>query len=259
MKESFGNEPFQLFDGSVSAVHLGRDYGDFGRGVEDREKKILYACERSLNWFGVALPKIAFSNDVFLVPEILTDRFVRSIVYSQRESDAVILKRLDFVLAIANADCHLGVFYHKDTKQLALVHLGLKCIVREDDSPTIIETVFRAMKVPPEEVQVWVGAGIGSCCNGYSFEYDFARKVAKKFPNCVGGEVIKGPRTGQVAFDNIGICEKILRSCGVRDLVLAPRCTACAEDERRNKLFHSNVYDTDKTLARNLFMVRLVS
>jgi len=263
-REEFEKERRSIFFGDVEYVHLGRKFGDFNPNHVGGIFRIINAATLlGLKSVALAMPSSTFSNQVLCLSQHAEcfpwDSF--SILYHRnKESDAILVERnVKIGLVIANADCHMGVFYHENSGKLALVHLGLRCLVPSDKKTnSIIDNIFAAMRESPSQIKVFVGGGIGCCCNGYVEGYEYLNYVKDLYPLAVVGKVEKGPREGQQAVEILTIIKQQLFSSQVKkeNVFINYACSACNCEDGEQKYF-SNVYDKEKAKERNLFLVKV--
>ena len=139
-----------------------------------------------------------------------------------------------------NADCPLVcVGELGGERRLALLHAGLKCLIRADGEPGIIEVLFSQHGFSTEDSLVRVGFGIGPCCYGLD--------TVPPGTIVTEGDAVaeKGPRAGKHAVDLYALIGQQLRVLGVppRRIDIDTRCTVCDGRDAGAPRFHSNVYD----------------
>ncbi|MBI2482349.1 MAG: laccase domain-containing protein [Candidatus Vogelbacteria bacterium] len=173
-------------------------------------------------------------------------------------ADGLITTDSNVAIAIANADCPVGVLYHRSKQWLCLLHLGLKCLLI---SPNILEqAVAKAPVSSLVELQFEFGFGIGSCCFGYNSDHEHLAKVRQICPVASNGAVQRGPRQGQPSINLPLLISQLarrhLRGGTCRVIQGGSQCTAC----RRDIPSYSHVW-SEQVISqrgyRNLFVVKL--
>lgn len=255
---------YSLFHGLVSVAHGGVECGNC-KADADREgalQRINTAID-ALDIWAVFAPSLNFTNrvvnfsdknDVFQYdPQVKLFR-------TREKADAAITDQMNIGLAVFNADCHLGIIYNINHRQLALVHLGLKCFFRPAGEESILVNTVKAMNANPQTLKLWVGAGIGPCCNGYSsLALPDREAISARFPGCVGGQIQKGPRRGQEAYNNLAMILQQAAKIGFYAIEVDPVCTSChgveSDEDRGLGTYFSNVRGSKN--ERNLFIATL--
>lgn len=240
-----------LFDNRVRLLMTNAKMGDFHPLSENFMDRLDPILDR-LGATHCISPASNFTNNVFVDVESYLEKFTRSPEYA----DAVITRNSHRALMITVADCFVGVVFDPDKMGLALVHLGLKNIYREDGSPSALENTVNIMRGRNKKKKLlfWFGGGIGGCCYGIDDEV-FVAKLKKRFGNVsVFGLVEKGPRRGYLAIDlhNIIYDEAIRLNLEVCNGHGSDCCSSCHPYPGH---FFSNVRDpeakSDKLRPRN--------
>ena len=233
-----------LFNNAVHLLMTNRKMGDFHPLSENFRDRLNPVLDR-LGAIYCLNPVSDFTNRVFVDVEIHPGQFTRSPDFA----DAIVTKNSHRALMIATADCFAGVVFDPGKRGLALVHLGLKSIYREDGDRSVLENVVRIMG--GKNMLFWFGGGIGNCCYGIN-DPVFIEKIKDRFGSLsVNGEVEKGPRRGFPAIDlhNIIYNEAVglgLEVCSDRTSDI---CTSCYAHPNPNGegfgRFFSNVRDSE--------------
>lgn len=246
----------RLFDDRVRMIHDGTAFGDASTRSSDARERIARRAS-TLRLSGVTLLRVDFTD-------IIVDLAYREGVETSTETaDGCVLARQGHGVAIANADCAIGVLAGRDA--CVVLHLGLACLVRADGLPGVLERAIEKLGEPAEQ-KLWIGAAIGPCCHGYDDSRPEharrARELVERFgAAAIPGAVLWGPRRGQVAHDHAYIAEAIARSRGVGHIERDSLCTSCHGLVDPNAsgygTWYSNVRDHSGDRMRNLAMVWL--
>lgn len=253
----------KIFNEKVKFIQAGADLGDCHPAHEGGIDKIMQVRD-ILAVDAVFAPSLNFTNQVAAVHETEKIKSENHLLRTKDKADGGIVAVEYVALMICNADCHIGLIYYEKKRLLTMLHLGLNCFFRQDGSPSILENAIAALKADPKDLKLWVGAGIGPCCNGYNFGNPQTDKIRQLFLNCVGGEIKKGPRRGQESYNNIKMILQQAYDLGFRHLEFDDACTSCAgvADDESNEIgtYFSNVRDLSnpKNNFRNCFMAALV-
>lgn len=283
MKTAIPGMEVKKISSSLNYVHLGAAFDS----MSPREEQFLprlFEIMKELDLERIFSPRTNFTNAVL---DATADAGKADKWENFQKGRLIINRSIDFAdgvtarkekgtgLVIANADCPMVVIESRET--FTLLHAGLKCICRDDGSISIIDVGFRKYyRDDNPMIQLWAGAGIGPCCYG-SADDNLIQKLSRRYgysaTNYFNGEtkVPYGPRKGQEAINLLGIID-----CQISEYLTAfywpgtdkrpvvkfnKTCTSCFGLKVKNGpgfgRFFSNVRDTKKTGARNLFLVFL--
>ena len=147
-----------------------------------------------------------------------------SVYLSKEPADGVLLESAGHAGAVTLADC-LAICLLEETR-LAVLHGGLRCLIRDDGESIIVEVVQRHA-FHPEKIHAWIGAGIGPCCYGLDH-------ISDRIPQDAVRKPIRGPRRDKpYAVDLRAIVRSQLLALGVpgEQITIDERCTSCFEDQ----------------------------
>ncbi len=233
-----------LFNNQVRLLMTNVKMGDFNPLSENFMDRLNPVLDR-LEATSCVSPASDFTNNIYIDTDISGERFMRSPDYA----DAVITKNHQRALMIATADCFSGVIFDPKKMGLALVHLGLRNIYREDGSPSTLEKVVEVMR--SKNLLFWFGGGIGNCCYGFEDE-KLLSKLRRRYGNLSVSDIVqKGPRKGFYAVDlhNIIFDEAIRLKLEICTDRMTDLCTSCYAHPNPNGEgfghFFSNVRDPE--------------
>jgi copper oxidase (laccase) domain-containing protein len=233
-----------------------------GSIVPTQSNSFLSRCHGSSA--GVFAPWLDFAHDVVYANEM--EEVSQGLLRGPRPADGCLVRCAGDAVFIANGDCCVGALWHARGHALVVMHLGLDCLWRDDDKPTLMERAVEELDCSHTELAFWVGFGIGPCCHGYRHDGDAHQKRADALRARYGdsvfpGAVRWGPRRGQAAYDHMGMATSQARALGVTKLDSSPKCTACAGLDDPNLLGYgthfSNTRDHTGGRERNCVLVTL--
>ncbi len=255
------------FGGRVKIWFSGQEFGDCqtnytGELLHQSVSRINEA-RLSLGARYLVLPKIGHGTNLVQVSRPNWSEFCIldencPVLKTTTEADGLMTTCPGVALAIAPADCPIGLVYHRESNSLSLLHLGLKPLLAE---PNIIEQAIAQAPAPARELEFAFGFGINGCCNGYTEGHEYLEQIKKICPCAVRGYVAKGVRKGQPAVQMMSLiwclAEHHFGAISTKVIEKGKSCTACWEGKESIKCF-SNVYadrDPVESLKRNLFAV----
>lgn len=261
MRESIDVE---LFGGEAKACFYGRGYGScHAKPVEEQAVKRIHLAGQQLGARGVVLPTIEHGINIVRIDRFKNGGQIQlldaAVCKTLESADGLVTINSTVALAIANADCPVGVLYEPKSRWLCLLHLGIKCLLV---SPNIIDRAVelaRSQGIPANKLKFEFGFGIRSCCFGYEEGHENIDLVAQINHLGLNGQVAKGPRKGQRAILLESLIWHLVESKKLSSLNLIPAgstCTACREDVPG----FSNVWSQSiphERGHRNLFIVKL--
>ena len=169
---------------------------------------------------------------------------------SQKAADGMVVESKGQAIAVFTADCPTTTVYEGVNGRLAVLHCGFRSLVREDqDEMNIIESVFYLPEFEPEQVEVFVGFGIGPCCYGAAHWPEVQRGtiIARNGREMTLplSRAIRGPRKGQTSLDLYALIRSELIKCGVpsNQIVVDRTCTACAGRSEGKGRYYSRVWE----------------
>lgn len=204
----------KLFGGEVWLVIAGRYEGNFNH-FNPQRKKVNQRCLGMLDHMQAQLcvvPRLNFTDKIFQFN--VDDCYSKRCRWREEEegriirlvnrSDAVMTNDDETALMISTSDCFSGVLYHRQTRALCLMHLGLANMYSEDDSDSVLEAAIKNMEGFPtfarrEELKFWYGGGARECCYGRD-DLDLVKKLGERFGFDYNKTAQKGPRRGQSAI-----------------------------------------------------------
>lgn len=139
---------------------FGREHGDFKESIQ------------SLENFSEGVRKILPSSirNIFVPRSGFTNRITNNYIYVTEDdyllrtynlADGGLIFGQDKAVAFLNGDCPVICLY--DGLELAVLHAGYRCLIREDkEEEGIIEAGLRFFNL--ETVKVFIFGGIGPCC-----------------------------------------------------------------------------------------------
>ena len=191
-------------------------------------------------------PNCAFTNRVVAFGE--DDDKCDDLFYRTRNpADGGIVSSTKTAVVIFNADCPIVAIYDENAGRLAVLHAGFRCLVpiggRNADNRSIIEVAFADHKFRPDEVNVFVGFGIGPCC--YGAEHLPEVKAISNMDIPIG-RATRGPRAGKQSVDLYTLIRNQLIKIGVpeRRIAIDSSGPACARhSDYRSNEYWSNCWD----------------
>ncbi len=223
---------------------LGKAWGNFRPSDSSREQVLALirraTLEVSPNLRSIFVPRAAFSNRVAQGnnpgERKMWDDFVgRSSILA----DGGLVSEAQRAVGFFSGDCPILCLWQDD--QLAVLHAGYRCLVRELGSePNIIDVAMRHFD--PLRVQAWVGLGIGPCCwiPGYTTKpeiLDPARhQMCDVIRACLSRTLFTSPGgAGHVSVDLITLAELLLQRADVSAarITVDRRCTCCWQEDNR--------------------------
>ncbi len=253
---------------------IGRKWGNF-HPKDPSSAELRQRLMQELQVEYLFVPSVECSTTVLDIDEPLVVFTDTGLLISTISADGGIIRNnTEVAIVIFTADCHIGLIYDPEFHTLCMIHMGICNIYREDYKEyTILEQAVKELRRPPEKLNLWIGGGIGPCCNGYPIEHpkygdknrermSFLRK--EYGPDVVEGNVSYGPRKGglHVAHDNLKIIYRQALNLGFGKIICDKRCTSCfgMKDPNADGYgdFWSNVRDADREYPRNAFVARLL-
>lgn len=209
--------------------------------------------DQSLELDRVFLPRVAFSakvqecNDHHQHEEIAPN-----IWRTKDKADASILRETNVAAGVCNADCHIGLVWLPEERLLTVSHFGLKNFYNPTADATTMDALLQHHNLSQKNSMLWLGGGIGSCCNGYN---QVDQYIKDNHPAAQPGLVAKGARRGQEALDNMELLQQ-LHGHHFNVTIQSPTCTSCQGATSDDTIgdFFSNVRDVQKKLHRNCFL-----
>lgn len=171
----------------------------------------------------VCIPSAEFTNRTI---RCASGKFecVGTVRFANEPADGVLLDGTRKAGAITLADC-LGICLSEESR-LAVLHGGLKCLLRDDRENIIVKAV-QEHAFHPEKTHAWIGAGIGPCCYGLD-------TVPEGVPRDAVLKPTRGPRQRKpYAADLRAIVKSQLLALGVPEeqITIDERCTSCFENK----------------------------
>lgn len=249
-----------LQDGGFRFIQGGVAFGDASPRTPENLEKVAQVAD-VLGFDEVILVQVAMTHRVALPYE--TQASVYGLHKTDGLADALVIEQAGHAALIANADCPVGLLRAPDGRAVVM-HLGLECIWRADNEGGIMEAALAVLDCAPEDSRLCVGAGIGPCCFGYSATS--AKHLAMEAglrarfgAGCFPGQVHKGPRRGQLAYDLGHMIRQQAELLGIGAVAQHGDCSSCAglenEEDESVGLFYSHVRDREATRGRNMVLV----
>lgn len=254
-----------ILDGRARLLFRGRAFGSASLRDPDAAPRIADGARRLLadpQRRRVVAPWLDFVHAITDERD-LTAPPRAGVHFASRVGDGFLLRAPATAVYLANGDCAIGVLAC-DSGALVVLHLGLACLDRDDDGPTLLEQAVRALSGPPRSLAFWVGCGIGSCCLAYDHGRAEHQARASRVRHRFGADVLpgpatRGPRAGQQGYDTTLMALREAERLGVGHLEAERQCTSCAgvppEADPAMGTYFSNVRDVDRRRERNLVLV----
>lgn len=148
--------------------------------------------------------------------------------------DGAVTAEHGMILTTGHADC-LPIYLYDPTKNaIALAHAGWKGTL-ENIARTLTENMIECFGSNPQNIQAFIGPGIGPCC------FEVGPEVTEAFLSSYDWALADVSKKENQRFhiDLKSINKKQLEMCGLKDIRVSPLCTKCREDlffsYRRNK------------------------
>ncbi len=147
--------------------------------------------------------------------EIIRDTSIKKVL----KTDSMISNLKDVALCVMVADCLPILLYDEVQKVIAAVHAGRNGVRKKIVNKTI-QKMIKEFSCRVENIKVYVGAGIKSCC--YEVKSDAL----------LGFEDYLVFRDEKIYLDIIKKCQDDLKNIGVskKNLKVSPICTSCDEN-----------------------------
>lgn len=238
----------------------GTQYGDHSSRDPVSQERLLNACTE------LELDEIVYLR-VNFTDQIATEKLVEGVCPRLKRTlglaDGFLITRPKLGVAIANADCALGILCGQDA--VVVMHLGLDCLWR-NGAPTVLHHAVNALG-SPERLGFWVGCAIGPCCHGYSLDTDVERARHEAIINTYGADISpgltrKGPRRGKYAYDHRLLAVRLAEQLKIGRIETDNMCTACDglddPDAEGFGTYFSHTRDIYGTRKRNLALAALL-
>lgn len=264
------SEVFKIFGGRVRFLLAGRVgkplNGNFNLNLEVGQEKVLN--QRAVPLLEKVRKTIGAEKLLALRPEFgprivvsgagdieIVHRPTSLKVFRTGYADGAMVGKIGTGVAICNADCHIGILYHPETKLWVMLHLGYACLLPENrgQMSTLKAAVvaFEKKDIPANELWAWFGAGARGCCYGFnpldSNKDEKIQRIRREFPGYRETQVVNGPRRGEFAVDNLFICQTLARWYGIKHIEVDKTCTSCAGTngpyDDSQGWWHSNLRD----------------
>jgi hypothetical protein len=244
------NEERTVFDGRAILNYFGKTRGDF-KPTKPEFSSLMSWVMQYTKTPSIFAPSLAFTKRtasptspreklLVLTPFSLmpVSTIVRGVIRTEDKADGGILildqlpDKSNPAIAGFNADCpFITGIIEKDGKKVAIfmLHGGLDCLHKpgEIDKQTIIHRMIADYGLNPNDIKIFVTAGIQPCCYGRSdsrFE-----EVFKLWGEDLRGITTKGPRANQTSLNLNGLIKKALLHAGVpeENIEMDDHCTSC--------------------------------
>lgn len=171
--------------------------------------------------------------------------------------DGAMINEPGTAIAIFNADCPAIIMFDRIRGKLILLHGGFRCLVPENRRmPNIIERAFDDFRLDPNNLETYIGFGIGPCCYGIEHMDKFDRPIM----DWVLSRAVKGPRKGQISLDLFRLAKYYLMMNGVPSerIIVNNTCTACynRKPDHSGGDYYSNTYEGSEA-GRNVVLAWL--
>lgn len=157
---------------------------------------------------------------LFFMNQIHSDsvRVMDALSENEPSCDAMISCTKGIALAVMVADCVPLILYDEPTQSIGVVHAGRAGSALHVSSKTV-HAMQKHFGVLPQNVRVWIGPCIQSCC------YEVGKEVTQ------GLESSLHVRKGRYFLDLVSANKKELEEAGVlsEHIVLPTQCTCCGE------------------------------
>lgn len=153
------------------------------------------------------------------------------------ETDGVVTDCRNVLLTTIHADCLPVCFLDRVHGAVGLAHAGWKGTCQGIAKKTV-ELMQNEFGSEPEQLVVWIGPGIDSCC------FEVGKEVYDQFDQCwpYAEEYAQEAPGNKFYLDLKGLNQRQLTEMGVREIKVSHHCTACEAD-----LFFSHRRDQGKT------------
>ena len=148
--------------------------------------------------------------------------------------DGAVTACADVILTTSHADCLPVYLYDPVQKAVGLAHAGWKGTLA-NISQALAQKMSACFGSNPQDMQAFIGPGIGPCC------FEVGPEVAEAFALAYDWalDYTAAKENGRFHIDIKGINQKQLQLCGLGEMTVSPLCTKCRDDlffsYRRNK------------------------
>lgn len=262
----FAEEPavnafFSTRQGGISpepwgSLNFGGNTGDMEERTRENRRRLAEALE--LAEATVVRPEQVHGSHVVRVTEDMVKPYKEEMINRRRreeaeeeekrecqiknelilpETDGVITDCRNVLLTTIHADCLPVCFLDRVHGAVGLAHAGWKGTCQGIAKKTA-ELMQREFGSNPEQLAVWIGPGIDSCC------FEVGKEVYDQFDQCwpYAQEYAQEAVGDKYYLDLKGMNQRQLTELGVRDIKISQHCTACEAD-----LFFSHRRDQGKT------------
>ena len=143
-------------------------------------------------------------------------------LFYKDDLDGSITNRKGIVLTTSTGDC-LAVFAYDPVKKvIGLAHAGWRGVLTGMPAK-LIEKMSASYGCAPQDIDAWIGPGIGLCC--FEVSEDVAEDFWGMYPWCEEYTIDLG--NGKYKIDLKGISLELLEMTGVGHAEASDECTCC--------------------------------
>ncbi len=196
--------------------------------VGDEKKRVLENRSRLLSLFNSSIEKMVgceqvHGNRVMVVGPQYAGRGSASLETAVKDCDALVTSTPDLILSTYYADCIPLYFFDPVNKAVGLAHSGWKGTMQRT-ACACLETMIQTFDSRPQEVEVFIGPGIGSCC--FKISRDLISQVNLSFGDFDG---IINEYDNFCTWDLKRTNRLMLQQCGIKseNIYDCQLCTSC--------------------------------
>ncbi len=138
------------------------------------------------------------------------------VIVPPREADAAVTRRPGRVCAILTADCLPVLFAADRGEAVGAAHAGWRGL-----AAGVLEATVRALGVPPERLQAWIGPGISA----RHYEVGAEVREALLHADPQAADQFQPSRPGRFLADLPALARRRLERLGLRRVALCAECT----------------------------------
>ncbi|PKM76321.1 MAG: peptidoglycan editing factor PgeF [Firmicutes bacterium HGW-Firmicutes-15] len=211
-------------NGAYKSLNMGLHVGDTADLVLENRRRYLSIFNADLDDM-VACQQV-HGNEVRRVNCIDRGKGARSLDEVIMNCDAMITNEPGIYLMSFYADCIPVYFYDPINRAIGMAHSGWKGTMKKIVVNTL-EAMYKEFNTCANEVQIFIGPGIGFCC--FEIQSDLLAKVKAEFNSF--HDIINN-KNGLITWDLQETNLQLLKQEGVNPLNISTckLCTACCAD-----------------------------
>lgn len=188
------------------SLNLGDHVGDCPQAVQQNRERLVHLA--ALPQYPVFLQQ-THSTKVLRLP--LTDG-------ADQNADAVYTNQANQVCLVMTADCLPVLFCSQDGKEIAAAHAGWRGLC-----DGILEATVAEFECEPNQIQTWLGAGIGA--NAFQVGEEVVEQFAAIDPQARQAFIPDPSTSGKFLGDLYQIARQRLNRLGIRTITGGDFCT----------------------------------